>query len=133
MGKVWVLDTETKGTGAEMVPLEKLLERRRSAPSERIKVIRRKPDRGAGERAVAADADAGAATEPHRFKVVDAVTGQVLAEDAAAREAVAALAGLRSVVDARIDMWDPATAEWRPLSLGEKKVLWGFRSRSADG
>ncbi len=29
MGKVWVLDTETKGTGAEMVPLEKA--QRRSA------------------------------------------------------------------------------------------------------
>jgi hypothetical protein len=26
MGKVWVLDTETKGTGAQMVPLEKVLE-----------------------------------------------------------------------------------------------------------
>jgi hypothetical protein len=25
MGKVWVLDTETKGTGAQMVPLEKVL------------------------------------------------------------------------------------------------------------
>jgi hypothetical protein len=31
MAKVWVLDTETKGTGASMVPLEKTLER----PSER--------------------------------------------------------------------------------------------------
>jgi hypothetical protein len=27
MGKVWVLDTETKGTGAHVVPLEKVLER----------------------------------------------------------------------------------------------------------
>jgi hypothetical protein len=27
MAKVWVLDTETKGTGAEMVPLEKVLEK----------------------------------------------------------------------------------------------------------
>ena len=26
MGKPWVLDTETKGTGAQMVPLEKVLE-----------------------------------------------------------------------------------------------------------
>ena len=26
MGTVWVLDTETKGTGAQMVPLEKVLE-----------------------------------------------------------------------------------------------------------
>jgi hypothetical protein len=25
MAKVWVLDTETKGTGAQMVPLEKVL------------------------------------------------------------------------------------------------------------
>ena len=28
MAKVWVLDTETKGTGAEMVPLEKALEKK---------------------------------------------------------------------------------------------------------
>jgi hypothetical protein len=132
MGKVWVLDTATKGTGAEMVPLEKLLERRRSAPAgERVKVIRRKPDGGAGERGDAADP--GDAPAPHRFKVVDAVTRQVLAEDADAREAVAALSGLRSVIDARIDVWEPAIREWRPLSLGEKKVLWGFRPRSADG
>jgi hypothetical protein len=27
MGKVWVLDTETKGTGANVVPLEKVLQR----------------------------------------------------------------------------------------------------------
>jgi hypothetical protein len=27
MGKVWVLDTETKGTGARMVPLEDVLEK----------------------------------------------------------------------------------------------------------
>jgi hypothetical protein len=27
MGKTWVLDTETKGTGANMVPLEKVLEK----------------------------------------------------------------------------------------------------------
>jgi hypothetical protein len=125
MGKVWVLDTETKGTGAEMVPLEKLLERRRSAPEgERISVIRRKPGRGAGETASPEEPD-----EPHRFKVVDAVTGQVLAEDAEAREAVAALEALRSLIDARIDVREPETGAWRPLSLGEKKVLWGFRSR----
>ncbi len=32
MGRVWVLDTETKGTGAEMVPLDKV--QRRPAPSK---------------------------------------------------------------------------------------------------
>ena len=123
MGKVWVLDTETKGTGAEMVPLETLLERRRSAPDhEPVKVVRRRPVRAEevhGPRRP---------TEPHRFKVVDAITGQVLADRAEVREAVSALARLRSVVDARIDVWDPAGGDWRPLSMGEKKVLWGLRN-----
>jgi len=32
MGRVWVLDTETKGTGAEMVPLDKVL--KKQAPSK---------------------------------------------------------------------------------------------------
>jgi hypothetical protein len=122
VGKVWVLDTETKGTGAEMVPLEKLLERRRSAAREPIEVIRRRPE-GAGEAEEPQDRPA----EPHRFTVVDAITGQVLAEDAEVRDAVAALEGLRSVVDARIDVREPATGDWRPLSMGEKKVLWAFR------
>jgi hypothetical protein len=122
MGKVWVLDTETKGTGAEMVPLEKLVERHRSASvHEPLKVIRRTPGR------VDEPESTPEPAEPHRFRVVDAISGRVLAEDAGAREAVLALEELRSVVDARIDVWDPATEEWRPLSMGEKKVLWGFR------
>jgi hypothetical protein len=33
MGKVWVLDTETKGTGANVVPLDKL-QRRPEPPDE---------------------------------------------------------------------------------------------------
>ena len=32
MGKVWVLDTETKGTGANVVPLEKVLKKPGSEP-----------------------------------------------------------------------------------------------------
>jgi hypothetical protein len=39
MGKVWVLDTETKGTGANVVPLEKALSR--EAPP--AKPLRRRP------------------------------------------------------------------------------------------
>jgi hypothetical protein len=38
MGKTWVLDTETKGTGANMVPLEKVQakpEPRRRKPAQR--------------------------------------------------------------------------------------------------
>jgi hypothetical protein len=39
MGKVWVLDTETKGTGANVVPLEKVLKR----PEEPAPPAPRKP------------------------------------------------------------------------------------------
>jgi hypothetical protein len=53
--KTWVLDTETKGTGANMVPLEKVLgkpeaapERRRAAPAvEPRRSERRGPSRPA--------------------------------------------------------------------------------------
>jgi hypothetical protein len=54
MGRTWVLDTETKGTGASMVPLETTLEKkperppRRSRPSKppRRKVAPRPTDTG---------------------------------------------------------------------------------------
>ena len=35
MGKVWVLDTETKGTGAHVVPLEKAQEHAEPGPPSR--------------------------------------------------------------------------------------------------
>jgi hypothetical protein len=58
MGKTWVLDTETKGTGANMVPLEKVQAkpepRRRkaarrpaTAPEERVRTRAPKPAREA--------------------------------------------------------------------------------------
>ena len=45
MGKTWVLDTETKGTGANMVPLEKVLERP-STENDEARPVRR-PKRAA--------------------------------------------------------------------------------------
>src|SRR5687768_12060058 len=44
MGKVWVLDTETKGTGANMVPLDKVL-RRPEPADERPARPQRAPER----------------------------------------------------------------------------------------
>jgi hypothetical protein len=41
--KTWVLDTETKGTGANMVPLEKVLKKSETAPEP----ARRRPAPGA--------------------------------------------------------------------------------------
>src|SRR3954453_10593615 len=42
MGKVWVLDTETKGTGAEIRPLEKADDRARKGGQSPIVVRERK-------------------------------------------------------------------------------------------
>jgi hypothetical protein len=68
--------------------------------------------------------------EPHRFRVVDVMTRQVLADDVDARATVAVLEDIRSVVDVLIDVWEPATGDWRRLTLGEQKALWGFRGAS---
>jgi hypothetical protein len=125
MAQIWVLDTETKGTGAEMVPLEKLLERKR-APSDVPVTVRRRPDKRA-ERA----AKPVKPREPHRFKVVDVMTREVVAEDADARATVRALRGFRSVVDVSVSVWDPDNARYRLLTLAEQKRLWRLRDAVA--
>jgi hypothetical protein len=54
MGKVWVLDTETKGTGANMVPLEKVQAKQepRRSTGRRAKAsegrVRQRPPKRAG-------------------------------------------------------------------------------------
>jgi hypothetical protein len=49
MGKVWVLDTETKGTGAQMVPLEKVQAKPEAEPRpERPRERRPRPKSAAG-------------------------------------------------------------------------------------
>jgi hypothetical protein len=124
MAKIWVLDTETKGTGATMVPLDQVL--RKPAPAdERILPIPRRKD--ADE---AHEPEAPMPREPHRFRVVDVMTRQVLADDVDARATVAVLEDIRSVVDVLVDVWEPDTGDWRRLTLGEQKALWSFRGAS---
>ena len=126
MGKIWVLDTETKGTGAEMVTLERALEQKRSAPArERLRVVRRR--RTPEPEASPGGDEVPIPREPSRFKVVSALSGQVLAEGAEVRETVAALAGLRSMVDARVYIWE--AGGWRPLTLREQKLVWELCER----
>jgi hypothetical protein len=120
MAKVWVLDTETKGTGAEMLPLEKVL--RKPAPTRRPRRARtpsRAPARPGQEEAKQAPT----------FKVVDVMTREVLAEGADARTTVDLLEGIRSVVDVTIYVRDRGDEEWRKLPLREQKRLWRFRGR----
>ena len=122
MGKVWILDTETKGTGANMVPLDSVL---------------RKPGSGAveGFRLPALKPPAQAPAEPRaprRFKVVDVVTREVLAEGLDVRATVERLEQVRSIVDVTIWVWEPDGERWRMLSLDEARALWKFRGRLAD-
>jgi hypothetical protein len=119
MRKTWVLDTETKGTGAQMVPLEKVLEK--PAPKPRRPAARAKPKPPAS--------DAGEPKQPPTFKVVDALSRQVLADGASTRATVDLLQEIRSPVDVSIYAWERKSGTWRLLSHREKKLLWGFRER----
>jgi hypothetical protein len=119
VAKTWVLDTETKGTGAHVVPYEETL---RQGRLERDLALVRLGGAPPASRATAP-------AQPLRFRVVSVMSAQVLVEDAGAYEAVRALEGLRSVLDARIFVWAPERHRWRILSLDESKALWSFRGR----
>jgi hypothetical protein len=127
MAKTWILDTETKGTGANMVPLEDVL----CKPGRDDYWFRR----SARRRAPAKPEEASPAErhEPHRFRIVDVMSRRVLAADVDARGAVAALEGVRSVVDVDIDVWDPEAGAWRGLTLADRKTLWRYRGAVTGG
>jgi hypothetical protein len=124
--KVWILDTETKGTGANVVPLEKI-QRRPPAEPERLYVPPKARPKAPPE---------PLPKEPHRFKVVDLMTREVLAEDVDARTTVEVLGGVRSIVDINLYVWRPDRHDWRLLPLEDKRALWEFarvRSDQAPG
>ena len=118
MAKTWILDTETKGTGARVVPLE----RRDGEPA-------RKRDELYVPRKRAPRPEPPAAPKPaRRFKVVEVVSGRVLAEDVETRGAVEVLSDVRSIVDVHVSVWQPERERWRMLGLDELRALWDFRS-----
>ena len=122
MAKTWKLETDTKGTGARVVPLgeEKGREREPAKVWVPVKPRERPPE------------------EPkprprRRFKVVDVMTLRPLAEDVGAREVVDALRGVRSMVDVRVSVWDEDHARWRVLTASELRTLWDARDRLPAG
>ncbi len=118
--KTWILDTETKGTGARVVPLERALERS-SSSSNRVTAMRRPRPRREPE------VTEPAPRSPRSFKVVDVMTREVLTEGADAAETLEVLRGVRSVVDAHVYVWETEQAEWRALTLAEQRSLMGLR------
>jgi hypothetical protein len=120
MAKKWVLDTETKGTGAHIAPLPDVPAEPRREPELSLVKLRR----------AVAPAPAPAEPDPLRFKLVDVMSAEVLGENVGARAAVELLEGTRSVLDTRVSVWVPSTGRWRLLGLDEQKALWAFRGRA---
>jgi hypothetical protein len=125
MGKkrtAWVLDTETKGTGAEMVPLERLQERKRlKGERDPIRVIGPEPERSDGSEMELEP------QRPRRFRIVDVRSRQRLLDDADLSRALEVLSGVTSIVDVNVYVQEPGENRWRPLSMSERRTLWGFR------
>jgi hypothetical protein len=120
VAKVWVLDSETKGTGAQMVPLEKVLRKPASEPERRPARPVPKSTRKEKEAEPA---------PPRRFRVIDALSRELLADDADARETVELLRGIEQPVDVSVYVWEPKADTWRLLTGREKSLLWDFRLR----
>jgi len=120
MGKTWVLDTETKGTGAHVVPLESALRRGSEGHGLATVTLKRPPARAP---------EPPPEPAPLRFKVVDVLSAHELARDVGVREAVGLLEHMSSVLDARIYVWMPSSARWRLLTLDEHRLMWQFRGQ----
>lgn len=121
MAKTWRLDTETKGTGAHVVPLEKVPERS-AAERELATVTLERPPR---------KIEPPQALGPLTFKVRDIRSGEILGEGTDTRETIDLLAGVGSVLDVRIYVWMQRAGRWRLLTLDEQRALWRFRDRVA--
>ena len=118
--RTWVLDTSTKGTGAEMVPLQDA----RRGPSEPdeplVSPAMRRPPQPPPEKP----------RVPRRFRVVDVMTRRVLADGADLRTTLGVLAGVRRSGDVTVHVWEPKRDAWRVLGLGEQAELWRRRPAS---
>ena len=120
MGKVWVLDTETKGTGAQMLPLEKVLKKPAAEPERR----RARPVPPPAPKETAPEP-----VPPRRFRVVDALSRRLLADDVDAPAALEVLRGVERPVDVSVYVWEHRAEAWRLLTRREKSLLWDFRDR----
>ena len=119
MSKTWVLDTETKGTGAHIAPL------RHGAPAREreLSLTRFRPPAPAP----AEPSGPAPAPAPRRFRVVDVLAGVTIADDVHVADALLALRRLRKPIDARVYVWEEQQGRWRLLGLDETRALWGMR------
>jgi hypothetical protein len=103
-----------------MVPLEKALKQPGSDPAPRRArpVPKPRPKDKPAE-----------PTPPRRFRVIDARSRELLAEDSNAPETLELLRQVEQPVDVSIYVWEPKPETWRLLTIREKSLLWDFRQR----
>lgn len=102
-----------------MVPLERVL--RKPSASAGPVLVPRKPHQPPPE--------ASKPREPRKFRVVDVMTRQVVADGATARAAIDVLAGFRSIVDVNVYVWRPERDRWRRLTFAECGEMWKLRDQ----
>ena len=120
MAKTWVLQTETKGTGANMVPLERATKR---APAPEPVFVAR-PSR-------ARDPEPAPPRAPRRFRVLDVMSRQPIVDDGTAAEAIEALRGVSSIVDVTVYVWQPQPERWRRLTFSEQRAMFDLAAAQA--
>lgn len=120
MGKTWILQTDTKGTGATMVPLESVTKRR---PEPEPLSVPPEP------KAKAKEPQPPKPRAPRRFRIVDVMTRRILADDAGAAQVIDVLRGVRSTVDVEISVWVPERERWRLLTFSEQRTLFEHAAR----
>jgi hypothetical protein len=126
MAKTWVLETHTKGTGANIVPLEDAAAAETPAAADTREreplFVPRKP--------AAKPAPAPPPKAPSRFKVVEVTSGRVLAEDAGVRATVELLRDdVASITDVAIWTWSERHGRYVLLTHREQRRLWELRDR----
>jgi hypothetical protein len=116
--RTWVLDTETKGTGAHMVPLDDAEGRETPQPGRMWVPPKRTPR----------PPEPPKPRPPRRFRVVDVVTRAVLQDDGGVRETLALLGGVERMHDVNLYVWEPDEERWRLLHIAEQRAVWDRRS-----
>ena len=112
MGTTWVLHTETKGTGANMVPLERIT-KHPPTPAPLVVAPKRRTPRKETPKPRAR----------RGFRVLDVMTRQHLVENGNPRETMEALETVRSVLDVNIYIWDEEQERWLLLPFSEQRAM----------
>ena len=119
MAKTWVLDTETKGTGAHVAPLSQKPNKRADRALAVVQLPRPpRPARAEEE-----------LSRERSFKLVDVRAASVIGEDLDTRTALSELGRFASPLDARVYVLDERRRRWRLLSLAETRSLWELGRR----